>query len=95
LDQRCWILLLQSLHWQQHVHIYLVDFYIVRRDRDNGVKTYELLSPNDILYLGPTQKVWALIRFGPHKGDYMMRAFSVIGAHPFIINGFANIIYSN
>jgi len=85
------------LHRQQHVHVYLVDFYIVRRDRDNGVKTYELLSPNDILYLGPHKGDYM---FHCHNlihedDDYMMRAFSVIGAHPFIINGFANIIYSN
>ncbi|UJR17736.1 hypothetical protein I4U23_004634 [Adineta vaga] len=103
--------------WFHPVHVHLVDFYIIRRDRDGGLKTYENMSPKDIIYLGPSQKVWVIIRFGPHKGDYMfhchnlihedddmMRAFRIIDtekgrtpstAQPFVLNGFAKIVYSN
>ncbi|CAF1407708.1 unnamed protein product [Rotaria sordida] len=103
--------------WFHPVHMHLVDFYIIKRDGDNGLRSYEVLSPKDVLYLGAGNKLWVIARFGAHKGDYMfhchnlihedddmMRAMRIIDsqngltastAQPFILNGFANIVYSN
>lgn len=64
--------------WFHPVHMHLVDFYIIDRDRDGGLHDYEKLSPKDILYLGPSQKIFVLIRFGPHKGDYMFHCHNLI-----------------
>ena len=103
--------------WFHPVHMHLVDFFIIKRDGDSGVRSYEQMSPKDVLYLGPSQKIYVIARFGPHKGDYMfhchnlihedndmMRAMRIIDsedgltaptAQPFILNNFANIVYSN
>ena len=99
------------------VHMHLVDYYITRRDSQSGMMSYENLSPKDVLYLVPRDRVWVIVRFDTHKGDYMfhchnlihedndmMRAMRLIDsqkgliastAEPFILNGFANIVYSN
>ncbi|CAF1584563.1 unnamed protein product [Rotaria sp. Silwood1] len=103
--------------WFHPVHMHLVDFYIIKRDGDTGLRSYENLSPKDVMFLGEGNKLYVIARFGAHKGDYMfhchnlihedddmMRAMRIIDsqngltastAEPFIINGFANIIYSN
>ena len=103
--------------WFHPVHMHLADFFIIKRDGDGGVRSYEDNSAKDVLYLGPSNKLWIIARFGPHKGDYMfhchnlihedndmMRAMRIIDsqnglnaptAQPFIVNGFANIVYSN
>jgi FtsP/CotA-like multicopper oxidase with cupredoxin domain len=82
--------------WFHPVHMHLVDFYIIlRQGGDNlGVREYEKLSPKDVFYLGPSNNVYAIIRFGAHKGDYMfhchnlihedndmMRAYKIIHSH--------------
>ena len=64
--------------WFHPVHIHLADFYILKRDRDGGLQEYEKMSPKDIIYLGPSQKIWVIVRFGPHKGDYMFHCHNLI-----------------
>jgi FtsP/CotA-like multicopper oxidase with cupredoxin domain len=64
--------------WFHPVHMHLVDFYILHRDSDGGVQPYERLTPKDVLYLGPANKVFAIARFGAHKGDYMFHCHNLI-----------------
>ena len=69
---------------------------MIRREggdgKGNGLHTYEQDSPKDVLYLGPSNTIYVIARFGAHKGDYMfhchnlihedndmMRAFHVMG----------------
>jgi hypothetical protein len=37
----------------------------------DGLFAYERNVPKDVLYLGPSQEVWVIARFGAHRGDYM------------------------
>ncbi len=64
--------------WFHPVHIHLVDFYILKRDGDLGLLEYEQLTPKDVFYLGPSNKVWTIARFGAHKGDYMFHCHNLI-----------------
>jgi len=71
--------------WFHPIHMHLVDFFVLKRDREvlgqpepMVIKTYEYLSPKDVFYLGPSQDVYALVRFGPHKGDYMFHCHNLI-----------------
>ena len=64
--------------WFHPVHMHLADFFIIKRDDDGGVRSYEDMSAKDVLYLGPSNKVWVITRFGPHKGDYMFHCHNLI-----------------
>jgi len=43
-----------------------------------NLKSYEILSPKDVFYLGPSEVVYAIARFGAHKGDYMFHCHNLI-----------------
>ena len=52
---------------QQHkrtVHIHLVDFYLLQRNGPNSgaLWDYERGSPKDVMYLGPGNSLWVLVR---------------------------------
>lgn len=71
--------------WFHPVHMHLVDFFLLRRDREIiggiepvGLRTNEIWMPKDVFYLGPSEVVYALARFGPHKGDYMFHCHNLI-----------------
>lgn len=64
--------------WFHPIHIHLVDFFILRRDGEYGVRLFEKDSPKDVFYLGPSNEVWVIARFGPHKGDYMFHCHNLI-----------------
>ena len=64
--------------WFHPVHMHLVDFYIIKRDGEEGLRYYEMESPKDVLYLGPSNKLWVIARFGAHKGDYMFHCHNLI-----------------
>lgn len=64
--------------WFHPVHIHLVDFYILKREGAAGLTDYEQLTPKDVFYLGPGNKVWTIARFGAHKGDYMFHCHNLI-----------------
>jgi FtsP/CotA-like multicopper oxidase with cupredoxin domain len=71
--------------WFHPVHMHLVDFFLLRRDREIvggvepvGLRTNEILSPKDVFYLGPSEVIYVLARFGPHKGDYMFHCHNLI-----------------
>jgi FtsP/CotA-like multicopper oxidase with cupredoxin domain len=63
--------------WFHPIHIHLIDFYVIKREGDD-LRVYEIESPKDVLYLGPSNKVWAVARFGAHKGDYMFHCHNLI-----------------
>jgi len=64
--------------WFHPVHIHLVDFYLLKREGGKGIEFYENLTPKDVFYLGPGDKVWTIARFGAHKGDYMFHCHNLI-----------------
>jgi FtsP/CotA-like multicopper oxidase with cupredoxin domain len=71
--------------WFHPVHMHLVDFFLLRRDREViggiqpvGLRTNEIWTPKDVFYLGPSEVIYALVRFGPHKGDYMFHCHNLI-----------------
>ena len=71
--------------WFHPIHMHLVDFFVLKREREvlgqiepMVIKTYENFSPKDVFYLGPSQNVYVLARFGAHKGDYMFHCHNLI-----------------
>jgi FtsP/CotA-like multicopper oxidase with cupredoxin domain len=71
--------------WFHPIHMHLVDFFLLRRDKEVlggiqpvGLRTNEILSPKDVFYLGPSEIIYVLVRFGPHKGDYMFHCHNLI-----------------
>jgi hypothetical protein len=37
----------------------------------DGLFAFERNVPKDVMYLGPSQVLWVIARFGAHRGDYM------------------------
>lgn len=71
--------------WFHPVHMHLVDFFILKRDKETlggivplNLRSNEIWSPKDVFYLGPSEIVYVLARFGPHKGDYMFHCHNLI-----------------
>jgi len=64
--------------WFHPVHIHLIDFFMLRREGSRGLENYETMSSKDVLYLGPSNTIYVIARFGPHKGDYMFHCHNLI-----------------
>ena len=64
--------------WFHPVHIHLVDFFVLKRDGARSVQSFEFMSPKDVFYLGPSNNVYVVARFGAHKGDYMFHCHNLI-----------------
>ena len=71
--------------WFHPVHMHLVDFLVIKREKEVlgsiqpvNLRTYEQLAPKDVFYLGPSETVYVLARFGAHKGDYMFHCHNHI-----------------
>jgi hypothetical protein len=71
--------------WFHPIHMHLVDFLVIKREKETlgfiqpvNLRTYEQLAPKDVFYLGPSETVYVLARFGPHKGDYMFHCHNLI-----------------
>jgi len=70
--------------WFHPVHMHLVDFILVRREggdggaATNGLRSNEIMAPKDVFYLGPSETIYVLSRFGPHKGDYMFHCHNLV-----------------
>jgi FtsP/CotA-like multicopper oxidase with cupredoxin domain len=71
--------------WFHPIHIHLVDFFLIKRTKEvlgveqpMNLRPYENLSPKDVFYLGPSEVVYAIARFGAHKGDYMFHCHNLI-----------------
>ncbi|KAG2484028.1 hypothetical protein HYH03_017118 [Edaphochlamys debaryana] len=65
--------------WYHPIHIHLVDFYVLARNWDESqVHEYERLTPKDTVELDPSAHVALLIRFGPHRGEYMFHCHNLV-----------------
>lgn len=71
--------------WFHPIHVHLVDFFVIKRSKEvlgvvqpSFLKPYEILSPKDVFYLGPSEVVYVIARFGAHKGDYMFHCHNLI-----------------
>lgn len=65
--------------WFHPVHIHLIDFFMLQRDGyDKGLANYEYMAPKDVMFLGPSNTLWVVARFGAHKGDYMFHCHNLI-----------------
>ncbi|GER24255.1 spore coat protein A [Zafaria cholistanensis] len=61
--------------WFHPLHIHLVDFQILSRN-GRAPFAYEL-GPKDVVYVGEGEKVEVLMRFGPHRGRYMIHCHNL------------------
>jgi len=61
--------------WFHPVHIHLVDFKILSR---NGKAPFpQELGPKDVVYVGEGETVRLLMKFGPHRGRYMVHCHNL------------------
>jgi len=64
--------------WFHPVHIHLIDFIVLKREGSFNLLPYEYLSSKDVMYLGASNTLWTIARFGAHKGDYMFHCHNLI-----------------
>jgi spore coat protein A len=61
--------------WFHPVHIHLVDFKVLSRD---GRRPFDYeLGPKDVVYTGEKEIVRVIMRFGPHRGRYMVHCHNL------------------
>lgn len=64
--------------WFHPIHIHLIDFFVLKREGARSVQLYERNTPKDVFYLGPSNTVYVVARFGAHKGDYMFHCHNLV-----------------
>jgi hypothetical protein len=62
--------------WFHPVHMHLVDQKILSRD-GRAPFDYEL-GPKDTIYVGENESVDIIMRFGPHRGRYMIHCHNLV-----------------
>ncbi|MDO5874027.1 multicopper oxidase domain-containing protein [Paenarthrobacter sp. MSM-2-10-13] len=62
--------------WNHPLHIHLIDFQILSRN-GKAPFAYEK-GPKDVMYLGEGETVKAVMKFGPHKGRYMVHCHNLV-----------------
>jgi FtsP/CotA-like multicopper oxidase with cupredoxin domain len=75
-DVEIWELQNKSGGWFHPIHIHLVDFKIL--DRDGAPPHPYERGPKDTVYLGESEKVRVIARFGPHTGRYMIHCHNLV-----------------
>jgi spore coat protein A len=71
-----WELENHSGGWFHPLHIHLIDFKILSR---NGRPPFDYeRGPKDVAYIGEGETVRAIMRFGPHRGRYMVHCHNLI-----------------
>jgi len=74
-DTEVWEIENKSGGWFHPVHIHLIDFKILSR---NGKAPFAWeLGPKDVVYVGEGEKVRLLMKFGPHRGKYMVHCHNL------------------
>lgn len=74
-DVEVWTLENSSGGWFHPIHIHLVDFQVLSR---NGRPPHPWeLGPKDTVYVGESETVKILLRFGPHTGRYMVHCHNL------------------
>ncbi len=61
--------------WFHPVHIHLVDFQVLSRN-GRAPFAYER-GPKDVVYVAENEKVEVIMRFGPHRGKYMIHCHNL------------------
>jgi FtsP/CotA-like multicopper oxidase with cupredoxin domain len=61
--------------WFHPLHIHLVDFKVLSRN-GRAAFNYEQ-GPKDVVYIGEGETVRLLMKFGPHKGKYMVHCHNL------------------
>lgn len=75
-DVEVWELENRSGGWFHPVHIHLIDFKILGRN-GRPPEPYEQ-GPKDVAYVGENETVRVLMKFGPHKGKYMVHCHNLV-----------------
>jgi len=74
-DTEVWEIENKSGGWFHPVHIHLIDFKILSR---NGKAPFAWeLGPKDVVYVGEGEKVRLIMKFGPHRGKYMVHCHNL------------------
>jgi FtsP/CotA-like multicopper oxidase with cupredoxin domain len=74
-DVEIWSLDNRSGGWFHPVHTHLVDQKILAR---NGTAPFPYeLGPKDVIYVGENERVDVIMRFGPHRGRYMIHCHNL------------------
>jgi spore coat protein A len=74
-DVEIWEFENSSGGWFHPVHIHLVDFQILSR---NGKAPFaHERGPKDVVYVGEGETVRLLMKFGPHRGKYMIHCHNL------------------
>ena len=74
-DVEIWTIENKGGGWFHPTHIHLVDFQILSR---NGKAPFAWeKGPKDVVYVGEGESVDLLIKFGPHRGRYMMHCHNL------------------
>jgi len=74
-DVEVWEIENRSGGWFHPLHIHLVDFQILDRDGQPPF-AYER-GPKDVAYVGENETVRVVMRFGPHRGRYMVHCHNL------------------
>jgi FtsP/CotA-like multicopper oxidase with cupredoxin domain len=74
-ETQIWEIQNNSGGWFHPVHIHLIDFKILDR---NGKPPFAWeLGPKDVVYVGEGEKVRVMMKFGPHRGKYMVHCHNL------------------
>jgi len=74
-DVEIWTIENKGGGWFHPTHIHLVDFRIL--SRNGGPPHPWERGPKDVVYVGENERVELLMRFGPHRGRYMVHCHNV------------------
>jgi FtsP/CotA-like multicopper oxidase with cupredoxin domain len=74
-ETQVWEIQNNSGGWFHPVHIHLIDFKILSR---NGKPAFAWeQGPKDVVYVGEGEKVKLIMKFGPHRGKYMVHCHNL------------------
>lgn len=74
-DVEIWDIENSSGGWHHPLHIHLVDVQVLSRNGQSPF-AYEL-GPKDVLFVGERETVRVMMRFGPHRGKYMIHCHNL------------------
>ena len=74
-DTEIWEIQNNSGGWFHPMHIHLIDFKILSRN-GRAPFAYEQ-GPKDVVYVGEGETVKLIMKFGPHKGKYMVHCHNL------------------
>jgi FtsP/CotA-like multicopper oxidase with cupredoxin domain len=67
--------------WYHPIHVHLIDFLVIQRDGTSGVLSYESMTPKDVVFLGPSQKIWVIARCALPPSCLLSRLVCCVALH--------------